>query len=178
MATNSETLDYSGMTLKVEGLIVNDVDVAAELALLDGVTATALQLNQAAVPASGVEIVAATNVIAATESGKTFFLNHATEFVSTLPAPAAGLKFTFIVTGAPSGASYTIVTNSAAQVIFGAQHDAGGAAGDVEATGGATTITFVDGQAAVGDRADLISDGTNWYATIFTSVAAGATITG
>src|SRR3972149_2841219 len=37
------------------------------------------------------EIVAATNVIAASESGTTFFLSHATEFASTLPAPAAGL---------------------------------------------------------------------------------------
>lgn len=141
-------------------------------------SATTLQLDQAAVPASGVEVVTATNVIAATESGMTYFLNSATEFVSTLPEPAAGLKFTFIVAAAPVGASYTIATDAAAQVIFGHQVSVAGDAGDVEATGGATTITFVDGQAVVGDRAYLISDGTNWYAEVVTAVAAGATITG
>jgi hypothetical protein len=141
-------------------------------------SATTLQLDQAAIPSAGVETVAATNVIAATESGMTYFLSHATEFASTLPAPAAGLKFTFIVADAPETASYTIVTNAAAQVIFGHQVSVAGDAGDVEATGGATTITFVDGQAVVGDRAYLISDGTNWYAEVVTAVAAGATITG
>lgn len=141
-------------------------------------SATTLQLDQAAIPSAGVETVAATNVIAATESGMTYFLSHATEFASTLPAPAAGLKFTFIVADAPEAASYTIVTAGAAQIIFGHQVSVAGDAGDVEATGGATTITFVDGQAVVGDRAYLISDGTNWYAEVVTAVAAGATITG
>lgn len=125
-----------------------------------------------------VEVVAATNVITAAESGKTFFLSSATEFVSTLPAPAAGLKYRFIVTAAPSGASYTIVTDAAAQILVGGVHDAGGAAGDVESTAGATTITFVDGQAVIGDWAEVISDGTNWYARVFVNVATGATFTG
>lgn len=125
-----------------------------------------------------VETVAATNVITAAESGTTFFLSSATEFASTLPAPAAGLKYRFIVTAAPSGASYTIVTNAAAQILVGGVHDAGGAAGDVESTLGATTITFVDGQSVIGDWAEVISDGTNWYARVFVNVAAGATFTG
>lgn len=65
------------------------------------------------------EVVAAANVIAADESGSVFFLNDATEFASTLPAMAAGLHYTFIVTGAPSGASYTITTNGGAAKIYG-----------------------------------------------------------
>jgi len=123
------------------------------------------------------EVVAATNVITAAESGSTFFLNLAGGFESTLPAPALGLRLRFVVSVAPT-TSYTIVTNAAAQIIFGGQHDAGGAAGDVESTGGATTITFVASQAVVGDWAELVSDGTNWYARVFTNVAAGATFTG
>jgi hypothetical protein len=159
--------------------LVADVTAsAAEINILDGVTATAGQLNIAAVPASGVEVVAATNVIAATESGKTFFLNSATEFASTLPAPAAGLNYTFVVTGAPSGASYTVATNAAAQVIFGHCVASDGTAADTELTGGATTITFVDGQAGVGDCAYVISDGTNWYVRGESAVPAGLTITG
>jgi hypothetical protein len=121
------------------------------------------------------EDVTATNVITAAESGTTYFLNSATEFVSTLPAPAAGLHFSFIVVAAPSGASYTVVTAASANIIKGQQHDAGGAAGD---TGTADdTITFVDGQAVAGDRVDVISDGTYWYAYAFSKVAAGITFT-
>lgn len=116
---------------------------------------------------ASVETVAATNVILPSESGKTFFLGHATEFVSTLPAPAAGLRFTFIVSLAPSGASYTIVTTGGTDLIHGVAVSAADAGGSVDTTAGtpADTITFVDGQAGVGDRVELISDGTYWYAS-------------
>lgn len=125
------------------------------------------------------EIVTATNEISASENGKTFFLNAATEFVSTLPAPAAGLFFRFIVTNAPETASYTIVTNGSAQILAGKVFGADGGAGDVEDTPTATTITFVDGASVVGDMAEVWSDGTSWFARCFTSVATtGITITG
>lgn len=117
------------------------------------------------------EVVAATNVITAAESGKTFFLASATEFVSTLPAPAAGLRYSFIVSAAPSGASYTIVTTSGTDLIHGVAVSAADAGGSVDTTAGtaADTITFVDGQALKGDRVDVISDGTHWYAIGFCS---------
>lgn len=120
----------------------------------------------AIIDAACVETVAATNVITAAETGKTFFLSHATEFVSTLPAPAAGLKFTFIVAAAPSGASYTIVTGNGTDLIHGCAVSSADAGGSVDSTSGtpAKTIAFVDGQAVVGDRVDIISDGTYWYA--------------
>jgi len=127
-----------------------------------------------------VENVTATNVLTTVESGKTFFLNSATEFVSTLPAVAssAGCRYTFIVKAAPSGASYTIVTNSSENKILGnvvSSQDAGGS-GDSEQTGG-DTISFVDGQAVVGDRVDVVCDGAFWYATCVCKVVAGITIT-
>lgn len=131
---------------------------------LGGVDVTAA-LSIAAIGASGAEVVAATNVIAATESGKTFFLNHATEFVSTLPLPALGLRFRFVVAAAPSSASYTVVTNGSANIIKGhvvsSDLDAGGDA-DSETSGG-DTLTFVDGKAVAGDWADFECDGTNWF---------------
>jgi hypothetical protein len=151
---------------------------AAELNIMDGVTATAAEINMAADSSANVEIVTATNVISAAESGTTYFLNSASEFVSTLPAPAAGLRFSFIVTGAPTGASYTIGTNAAAQVIVGHVLTSATAIGDSENTLGANVITFVDGQSVIGDRVDVISDGTNWYATAMCAVAAGITYTG
>lgn len=122
------------------------------------------------------EVVTSTNVIAATETGTTFFLNSATEFVSTLPAPAAGLTFRFIVKAAPSGASYTIVTNSSANIILGHIVCSAGGTGDSETSGG-DTISFVDGQAVVGDMVDLFCDGTNWFARGTCKVVAGMTIT-
>lgn len=124
------------------------------------------------------EVVSATNTILAAESGSTFFLSSATEFVSTLPAPAVGLRFTFVVAAAPSGASYTIVTNGSSNVILGhvlSSQDAGGSA-DSETSGG-DTISFVDGKAVVGDRVDLECDGTSWFARCSSKVFDAITIT-
>lgn len=125
------------------------------------------------------EVVTATNVITAAENGRTFFLNSATEFVSTLPAPQAGLRFTFVVSAAPSGASYTIVTNGSANIIVGhvVSSDLNAASdGDSETSGG-DTISFVDGKAVKGDTVELLCDGTNWYARAFCVAFDAITIT-
>ncbi|HEU4636895.1 MAG TPA: hypothetical protein VFS41_11990 [Edaphobacter sp.] len=125
------------------------------------------------------EIVTATNVITEDESGKTFFLNSSTEFVSTLPAPKIGMRFTFIVTAAPSGASYTIVTNGSSNIIKGAvfTSDVNSATdADLETSGG-DTISFVDAKAVAGDRVELYCDGTNWFAHGFCTVFDAITIT-
>jgi hypothetical protein len=120
------------------------------------------------------ELTAASTLTAA-QSGTTFFLNAATEFATTLPAPAAGLTYTFIVKTAPSGASYTVVTASSANIIKGQAVNAAGVAGD---TGTADdTISFVDGQAVAGDMVTVISDGTSWFAYGQCAVAAGITFT-
>lgn len=118
-----------------------------------------------------VETVAATNAISANESGKVFFLSSATEFDSTLPAMAAGLRYTFIVAAAPSGASYTITSNAANEIkgqIYTV--DVNSATDPDFETAGANTITFVDSKAVAGDRVDLFCDGTNWFAYGFCSV--------
>lgn len=121
------------------------------------------------------ETVTATNAIAASESGSVFYLSSATEFASTLPAPAAGLHFTFIVTAAPSGASYTVVTTSSANTIKGLQNSVAGDAGD---SGTADdTISFVDGQAVAGDCVEVYCDGTNWFVYAVSKLAAGVTFT-
>jgi hypothetical protein len=142
-------------------------------------TATAEELNQAADVSGKHEVVAAANVIDATENGKTFFLNSSTEFASTLPAPALGLRFEFIVTAAPSGASYTIATASSSNIIKGQVYSAdlnAASDGDIEVTGG-DTISFVDAKAVAGDRVVVVSDGTNWFAYGFCSVFDAITIT-
>lgn len=147
---------------------ITTVDITATTLAVTGAASTGTLLHK-----DLTEVVAATNVIGAAESGSVFFLNSATEFVSTLPAVAAGLHYTFIVSAAPSGASYTVVTATSANIIVGQQHDTGGAAGDFGDTD--DTITFVDGQAVAGDMVEVYSDGTNWFAYAFSKVAAGIT---
>jgi hypothetical protein len=124
------------------------------------------------------ETTTATNVLAASETGLVSFLSAATEFVTTLPAPAAGLEFEFIVSAAPSGANYTVVTNGSANIIKGhvlTSQDAGGTA-DSETSGG-DTVSFVSAKAVAGDRARFISDGTSWFVVATCAVFDAITIT-
>lgn len=127
----------------------------------------------------GAEILTATRTVRPEESGKTFFLNSATEFVTTLPAPALGLKFRFVVKAAPSGASYTIVTSGSANIIRGQVYSAdlnAASDGDFETSGG-DTITLVDGVSVVGDSVELFCDGTNWFMRGYCNVFNAITIT-
>jgi len=146
---------FSGPVTSTNGFIGN---------IIGGVTGTV----------TNTELTAASTLTAA-QSGTTFFLNAATEFATTLPAPAAGLVFTFIVKAAPSGANYTVVTASSANVIKGQAYPASGDAGD---TGTADdTISFVSGSSVAGDMVTVISDGTSWFAKAYCAVAAGVTFT-
>jgi len=112
------------------------------------------------------------------DSGKTIFLNSANEFAVTLPNPKNGLNFKFVVKAAPSGASYTIIA-SAQNLMYGqiyttdinAEYDA-----DFNIIA-ATTITFTDSIAVVGDSVEMISDGTYWYVKGFCSKYNALTIT-
>lgn len=125
------------------------------------------------------KVLTAATTILPENSGRTFFLNSTTEFVTTLPTPVNGFECEFIVTGAPSGANYTIVTNSSANIIKGQVYSSdlnAASDGDFETSGG-DTITLVDAKAVAGDRVVLRCDGTNYFAYIFTSVFDAATIT-
>jgi len=122
-----------------------------------------------------VSTATAASTLTAADSGKTIFLNSATEFVTTLPLPASGLRFTFIVKAAPVGTAYTVVTNGGANIIKGQQYNAEGAAGDTGT--GDDTITFVASSSVAGDRVELISDGTSWFAYAFCTLAASITFT-
>lgn len=121
------------------------------------------------VPASFAETVVVANVITARESGKTFFLGLAGGFASTLPAPAAGLKYKFVVSVAPTTA-YTVGATGA--IIEGAV--------DVNSTlvlgANETTITFAANTAIVGDWVEVESDGTSWFLNGMSGAAGGITL--
>jgi len=120
--------------------------------------------------------LAATRQVLASESGTTFFLAHATEFVTTLPPVAAGLNYRFVCKLAPAGANYTIVTPGLANLLIGHVVCIADGNGTTSATAG-DTISFVGSSAVVGDYVDLVCDGTSWYVSGIAAVAAGITLT-
>lgn len=125
-----------------------------------------------------IEALTATKVLTAADSGKLLTLGTAGGFDTKLPAPAAGLFFTFVVKVAPTTA-YTITTNGTTQnVIHGmlVSKDLDAAA-DGDATGGTAVdvITFVANKSLIGDRVELICDGTLWYAIAYSQVFDGIT---
>jgi hypothetical protein len=142
----------------------------------DGGTETVLYVNEGSATSAdfnpvlgGVkktEDLTATNTLTAADSGKVLFLNDDTEFATTLPAPAAGLNFKFSVKAAPSGADYTIVTDSGDDIIIGGINEL--ETDDTEDgpyDDDADTITFEASTAVVGDWVEVVSDGTSWYLT-------------
>jgi hypothetical protein len=138
------------------------------------ITATAAEINQAA-DVSGInEVVTTTNVIAASENGATYYLNAAAGFLSTLPAPALGLKFRFVVQTAPTSNGYTIATTTSANIIKGMMLERAGTAGVAASAG--DLVTFVANQSIAGDWCEFWSDGTSWFIHGMVDVAAGVTI--
>jgi len=65
--------------------------------------------------------ITTTKAVGVDESGTVFFINSATGFVTTLPAPTAGLRYTFINKTANTSGDHTIVTNASANIIKGNQ---------------------------------------------------------
>lgn len=120
------------------------------------------------------ETVITTNVITAAETGKTFFLDLVGGFTSTLPAPALGLKYRFVVKTAPTTA-YIILTDSADNIIHGSITTPEDALGAVVVAAAADTINFVANLAVIGDWCEVESDGTNWYLSGQTFVQDGMT---
>ena len=181
LATGGNELAYFKIP-QLTTLAPTAVDVAADYVPVYDASAEKVKKVLASALSGGIsnaEDTTATNVLTSAECGKLITLNSSTEFVTTLPAVTAGCRFTFYVKAAPSGASYTIVTDSSSNVMLGQvlTIDVNSATdADFEASGG-DTLTLVDGKAVKGDRAMCESDGTNWFCTIQTSVFDGATIT-
>lgn len=146
-----------------------------ELAALGGVSASATQLNTAALAASAVRTVTAVGNITSADHMTTIFIDNATGFAITLPAPIAGFRCEVISKTANTSGNHTIVTASSSNIIKGNQNSVAGDAGD---SGTADdTISFVANQSVAGDRVELRSDGTSWFAYATSRVAAGITFT-
>ena len=140
-----------------------------------GVNATASEIEQHCDESGITEIVTTTNVILAAESGKTFILNSATEFVTTLPAVAAGLRFTFYAGATQvTGGNHTIIPNASNDnTIFG-DYNVAGATVPASAEG---SINWVADTMLKGDKVEVFCDGTNWYVSGGAAASGGVTFT-
>ena len=158
--TNDEVKELGTISETDFGVLSDLTADANELNIMDGINATTEEINSNCDVLT--EAVTTTNVIAASETGTHFVLNSATAFVSTLPAPAAGLEFWFHAGATQvTGGNHTIVTNSSANVIEGSLSSPEQAA--VSCVAAADTISFIADLAVQGDLAHVWSDGTDWY---------------
>jgi hypothetical protein len=127
-------------------------------------------------------ILAGGYTLSAEDSGKKVFLNLAGGMAIKLPAPEAGLEFTFIVkTALTSAATITAVdgAGTAANIIKGhvLSADLNAASdGDIDTTA-VDVITLAANKAVAGDRVHVVCDGTIWYysaaVSVFDAVTAG-----
>lgn len=160
----------------IDGLMVGDVKAKRNLEVA-GTAAIDGKLIRGA--SALFETLADDRDLTAADSDKTFFLNLAGGFTVTLPAPALGLNYKFIVKAAPTTA-YIITTpgTTTPNIIQGtiASGDLDASA-DTTATALSDTITFVANKAAIGDSLDLVSDGTSWFARGFCKAVDGLTFT-
>lgn len=116
-----------------------------------------------------VETVAVATTLTAKDSGKVLILKAAAGAQITLPAVAtsAGLRFKFIVGQLFATTDWTVKALSNAiegSVLVNGAHVAG-----VDEN----TISFVASAESIGDFAELVCDGTNWYVN-GSGVTAGA----
>jgi|LakMenE01Jun11ns_1017448.scaffolds.fasta_scaffold9729176_2 hypothetical protein len=116
-----------------------------------------------------VEAVTGATTLTAEDSGKVFILKAAAGAQITLPAVAtsAGLRFKFIVGQLFATTDWTV--KAATNVIEGSVLVNGAHVAGVDEN----TISFVASAESIGDFAELVCDGTNWYVN-GSGVTAGA----
>ncbi len=141
---------------------VQQID-ASSVQTLTNKTLTSPTIN-GATGTGAAEVVVTTKGVTAAESGKTFYLDLAAGFVTTLPAVALGLNYKFIIRTSVTG-NMTIVCPAAAALFKGhvLTTDVNSATDPDFDTTAVATLTFVANKAVVGDRVRVESDGVNWF---------------
>ena len=111
-----------------------------------------------------VEVVVAARTLTAADSGKVFCLDQDASFDITLPTAAAagrGWNAKFILTDAGSG-TVKVVPNSDEDTLIGMIGSADSSGGE-SAESGVDELIWVASTAAVGDWAELVCDGSNFF---------------
>ena len=122
-----------------------------------------------AVGSGSITELSAAKTITANENGSTFVFTGIVGYAVTLPAPAAGLRYKFIVQDLFATTDW--VLTSASANMQGSVMEAGA----IQAVASATTINLELAADTIGDFLTAESDGTNWY--IFGSFVQAASVT-
>lgn len=148
---------------------INSTLTAAELNILDGVTATAAQINAAAAPASRFVTVADATpyTVLAADSGKTHILPDFTSSTTlNLPVAVAGLEYTFISKAVAGDAQNWVIVATTPSYYKGGvfwSDDDNVADNSASVYGnGSSHLTFTAVAPLGGTMIYLICDGTNW----------------
>lgn len=163
------------LVINKSGSVVEVVDETAAQTLTNK-TLTAPTINDPSGTETS-EVVTATNVLTAAESGKTFYLSALAGFLTTFPAPALGLHYKFVVKTAPTSVGYTFAPNGGTADILIVNVAALEINDTVDGISddNADLVTLVANQAAVGDYLEARSDGTSWFITGQVKLTAGLT---
>lgn len=166
--------DALGMKANDEVIVIDETNNLKFETIVTSVTAggaASLGISSA----DAVQTLAAAKTVTAAETGTTFFLGLAGGFTTTLPAPAAGLRYKFVVSVDPT-TSYVIVTNGGADIMKGGVNELEvDTADDGPYDNNADTLNLVANIAVVGDWVEFISDGTSWFFTGQTNADGGVT---
>lgn len=122
----------------------------------------------------------AASTLTTQQSGSLITLGTAGGFEVTLPsvATSSGVWYDFVIKVAPTTA-YTVVCSASENKFHGliVTNDVNSGT-DADFTNGtaADRISFVANKALIGDRVQLLCDGSFWYSIVYTSVFDGVTI--
>ena len=131
-------------------------------------TKSELKVDSLAINLLPVELSAAAT-LTALQNGTTFLLTGVVGYAITLPAPAAGLKYKFVVQDLFATTDWVITATGA--IMYGTVMEAS----TVQAVAGATTINLELAADTIGDWVEVESDGTNWYVSGACAQAASVT---
>lgn len=130
-----------------------------------------------------VETLTAVVSLNAADTGILFLLNLATGFTVTLPAAedaGAGWNCELLVIIAPSSGTYILTEKTADDtnvlVVNGITEGEVDTGDDAPYNAGCTTVTFADGVAVIGDRIQILCDGTNFFVKGHTNADGGVTL--
>lgn len=160
---NTDKAIVAGSTLSVTGAIT------ATGGVVGAVTGTASAVSGTVNGGMVTTASDATIAVTAAQSGCTFLATKGSATQTyTLPAVAAGLKYTFIC-GHASGE--ILIDQAASEVITITTFAAVGADADtaIVAPAGGTGIKNTAATNAIGDSVTLVSDGVGWYGVGITS---------
>ena len=178
-ATGAKTITVGvGTGIQTINVGTNAAANVVTIGSLTGAASTTIQAGTGGLTLTGVLLDTETVITtvdpapAVIETGKLFFLDTLGTTTVTLPAPAAGMRFEFLVTVA---STEDVTIDCGAGLLRGQVYASSGGDEDSGVADRNIIFTDCDGAGQIGDSCVITSDGTNWFAKCFCDVTAGIT---